>query len=768
MGVVAYRLRCSLRREWRTSCGLAVIVALAGGLALTLAAGSVRTLTAPDRYTDAAGVQADVVVEQQQGRPATERIGQLPGVRSIRSATFVFGALTPRGEDQPLESLVFAGSPDAIGNRITSGRAPDGARPGDFCASQGFVDRIRASIGDRFRLMTISQATAVRSGFDAATPDGPAIDARLVCTMSGPSELQDAYAVAIFPTTLFTIGDIGTSATEHAVQLDPGASPTRLRSELDGLGDGEYGVTTAEVVPAIVRDAVQARGIGIAVVAAIVGIATVVVLGQIIGRQFRLPGPQRSALLALGMTDRQLVADPIARAAPSVLIGTSGALVVSLVASAWFPLGFVDVVEPSPGLRIDPSVLLVGGVALAGGVILWATVAIAVGDRGPRWRRGPGLLDGLGRRLRPLTAGIGVRFLANRGAPGSAAASFAGLVLVMSAVVGALTFGVSLARLVETPSWYGNTDAAIGQGGDAVAPEVVDALTRSRAVRGLALAETIVGSVDGQTIDVTGLDPVRGDVQPVVRTGRTAAGPDEIALGAVTASDLGVGVGDHIDISTSAGSHRSTVTGIVIVPSVNGGDGVGQGGLVTASGMRRLDPSAMPSVALVDLVGTADRSTLRRLSAEVGVGAGPADPPGSILNLDRVRTLPFVVAASLGVLAAMALVHQLLVAARHRRRDLAVLGALGARPGWTASIVRWQATLLAAGAMVVATPLGLAAGRLTYQALVNRTGAVDQLTVPVAWLLVTAAMAVVVANAAAAVPAWRVRRQHLATELTRE
>ncbi len=747
---------------------MVLVVAVAGGLAMALAEGAVRTLTAPDRYEDAVGSRVDVIVEQDHGRPDLARMAALPAVGRVRAATFVFGGLVPAGAEVPVDSLVFAGEPEALGDRIVTGHAPGADHPGDFCASAKFADRFGSRLGTRFRLVTISEATAERSGFDAPAPDGPSAEARLVCTMSGPSELQDGYAAVIFPRSLLGLGNMGTSATQHSVELRGGSGTSVLRSQLEALPDGPYGVTRAEVVPGVVRDAVQARGTGIAVVAAVIGIAVLVVLGQLVGRQYRLTGGPELVLRGLGMTRRQLLLDPVARAAVPVLLGTVGAVGLAVVASRWFPLGFVDAVEPSPGLRADPLVLLAGAVVLVLGVLAWATAAIAVAGRPRALRRSPGPMDALAHRLRPLPAALGVRFLGGGTSAGSAVASFAALALVLAAVVGSLTFGASLSRLVGSPSWYGNTDVMTGQGGDQVPESVVRALESSHQVRSVATANNLVASVGDATIEITGLEPVRGDLQPLVLRGRVPAGPDEIALGAIAARDLGTEVGRSVTVRTDAGEHDLRVSGIVVVPGVDGGDGVGQGGVVTWPAMLRLDPEAQATSALADLVGGGDAATIHRLAREAGVQGGSPDPPAVVVNLDRVRSLPYLVAGSLGALAALALAHQLLVAARHRRRDLAVLGALGAAPRWRASIVRWQATLLALATVVVAVPVGIGSGRAVYRSFVDRTGALDRVTVPAGWLLVVAVATLVVANLAAAVPARRVRRQRIAGELVRE
>lgn len=235
MGVIGYRLRCLSRRTWSVSAALALIVAVAVGCVLVLAGGATRTLTAPDRYVATRGVTTDALVEQQAtGGPMTEQMEALPSVESVRSATFVFGGLVPERGGDRLDTLVFAGSHEAFGTRMISGREPSGMN--EFSVSARFVESSGARLGDRFRHFTVPADRAAESGFSGELPAEPTVDAELVGVFTGPTELQDGYALALFPASLLDLGDaVGTAATQHAVALAPGATIDELRSDLDRL-----------------------------------------------------------------------------------------------------------------------------------------------------------------------------------------------------------------------------------------------------------------------------------------------------------------------------------------------------------------------------------------------------------------------------------------------------------------------------------------------------------------------------------------------------
>jgi predicted lysophospholipase L1 biosynthesis ABC-type transport system permease subunit len=147
---------------------------------------------------------------------------------------------------------------------------------------------------------------------------------------------------------------------------------------------------------------------------------------------------------------------------------------------------------------------------------------------------------------------------------------------------------------------------------------------------------------------------------------------------------------------------------------------------------------------------------------------GPPDRPGVIINLDRVRAIPYVVAGTLALLAILNLTHQLIISARRRRRDVAVLQALGADRHWVTSAVHWQATLFTIVVLAIAAPVGIIAGIIVFRAFVGQMGALDTVTVPLLSLALSLLALLVVVNVVAAGNAWWVRRQEPARNLAVE
>ena len=129
MTTVRYRFGVVLRHRVVSTALSTVVVAVVVGIVLALVAGAHRTATAPDRYTERYGGGVDVTVTQQGERPLTSSVRKLPAVKSVRSLTFVFGALVPAGTGAATTDTVnastLAGSIVSAGGHLVAGRLPD-------------------------------------------------------------------------------------------------------------------------------------------------------------------------------------------------------------------------------------------------------------------------------------------------------------------------------------------------------------------------------------------------------------------------------------------------------------------------------------------------------------------------------------------------------------------------------------------------------------------------------------------------------------------
>jgi putative ABC transport system permease protein len=762
MSALVFRLQSGLRREWRSSVSLALFVAVAVGTVLALAAGAQRTSSAPDRYTSTYAGNFDASIVQFAGSPATDDVAAMPAVRSVHSITFFFGALVALDSSTDVDpndldaGATLAGSYLATGMRLLEGRDTDPTKEGEFIADKDFIDASKAHIGDRFRVITLTAEQASAAGGDTP-PDqwgGPTFEATLVGIVDGPSSLDDPDPGLLFSPAVLQHEDLGTRLTIMAVGLKPGFELDDLREQLDASPIGEsVSVDSADVVSRAVREAVHAQGQGMWLITLAAAVAAVAALGQIVGRQTRVTPADRTKLASIGVTAGQIDAESLTRAAVPTLVGTLLAIVLSTVPSGLFPLGFVHRVEPHPGWSADLRILLLGSVILFVALVAWMFVAIIL-TRPRRARPGASsTIDGLASSVPFATLSTGLLFAFRRRSQDSSSfrGAVLGLMVAIAGVAGATTFAIGLNRLVDDPARFGNNfDMGFGSGEDALPESFLTTLANDPdvvAATGYATAQVRAGA---STIQLVGIQSLKGGARPAVRSGRLPESADEIALGALSAHDLGVEVGDDLVLSNGGEPRSFRVTGLAVVPSLEEGAGVGQEAVVTIEGLRALDPSAQINGASAVLrTGASLMETSLRLQQQTGVRGGPAATPASITNISRISGIPVLLAMLLGVLALVSSTQAIVVSVRNRRRDVAVLRSLGGDRRFITTAIHWQATLLAVPPLLVGSVVGVVAGRTIFRLFVDRIGALDQPHVP--WLLLGATVVgfVLVANAAA-------------------
>ena len=133
-----------------------------------------------------------------------------------------------------------------------------------------------------------------------------------------------------------------------------------------------------------------------------------------------------------------------------------------------------------------------------------------------------------------------------------------------------------------------------------------------------------------------------------------------------------------------------------------------------------------------------------------------------------MRGLPTLLAGFLALLAIAALGHVLATSVRRRRHEFAVLRALGVTRRGVRLILSAQGTAIGLAGILLGIPLGLAIGRMGWQAVADQ---VPLLYVSPFGLLALAAVipvVVVVANLLAVWPGRRASRVHPAEVLRAE
>jgi hypothetical protein len=278
-------------------------------------------------------------------------------------------------------------------------------------------------------------------------------------------------------------------------------------------------------------------------------------------------------------------------------------------------------------------------------------------------------------------------------------------------------------------------------------------------------------SINGRGTSTFSITPVVGHVSIVSLSGRAPDSSGEVALGPATAKNLHVQVGSVVDIS----GHRFTVSGISFVPNDPHNDYT-DGAWLTRPAYDAVQPDQAKDkfheVRFNFAPGVDGAAAVKRLPDGLAPGGiGPWDqvfPVDQQVELSSVRVQPLLLGGFLVLLALAAVGHGLATAVRRRRHDVAVLRSLGMTRRQARLTIAVQATVLAAFGLLFGIPLGIAAGRSSWQWLANATPVVY--VAPLAALAIYLAIpgAVAIANTLAAWPARRAARMRVADVLRAE
>jgi ABC-type antimicrobial peptide transport system permease subunit len=318
----------------------------------------------------------------------------------------------------------------------------------------------------------------------------------------------------------------------------------------------------------------------------------------------------------------------------------------------------------------------------------------------------------------------------------------------VAGLVGAFGFGASLDRLVDQPArWGANYDVAVGGNGASSIPKnIVAAVKRNTTATGITFYGTGQTRVGRTSLQLAGMQPVRGDLLPPVLEGRNPTGPNELALGRLTARELHTRVGGRLRLTSKGRVTQFRVTGIVVVPGVDGVDGVGLDGVVTLDSLAALRGIDVSKAADSVVVSAPSGSTfVRRLALFRSLGGDLSsvskaqqdkkslifDPPTSVTNIDRIRGVPYLLGGVLALLVLFTMLHAVTTSVHRRRRDVAVLRALGSGRRWIVGAQCWQAVAVVAGPIALGIPVGLLAGTRVFHLFADSIGTVDAATASV-------------------------------------
>jgi putative ABC transport system permease protein len=621
-------------------------------------------------------------------------------------------------------------------------------------------------------------------------PAGPTIEVEVVGVLRSLEDITDFPEAFLMATPAF-VEEHGDQVFTMRGNIMVNADPSRLDSVQAGLqaaaGDHFIAGPLDENYAGRIDETVDVEVTALWVFAAVAAFAGLLIVHQAMTRHASQLANERAIRETLGFTRRDHVTGSVLVSAPAVLLGVVGSLALAAMLSPLFPRGLARRAEATPGFMIDRPVLGLGAVAVLalGGAMV---VVTAWRDHRRVNNRGGGGGEGAIGRLAaalPVTAGLGLRFALGPGGR-RGGIGWAGLVGVAMGVAGLLAVAAvdsSADHLMSTPRLFGaNVDAVLGlEPGEDPGP-IVERVAADPDVVAIGLLDRLEsdpvaqGPGGRESVDPEALRSVVGTIPGTITEGRLPQGPDEVVIGDVVAERLGAGVGDALEVQGHDGPVDMVVVGRIISAGV---DELGGGFFLTMDGLEALQAGCSAESEDISCrtvsrgMGVAFRpgadvdAAISRL-AEID-GRFEAFPlPSVVNNLEQIGSTPWLLAAFLAVMGLGGLAHALVVGSGRRERYLAIVRALGLRPGQAGGAIHWQAAALAAVGAAVGLVLGAVAGRLIWRRVAEGIGAVVEIVVPLPAVAAAVAVALAAAVVVAVVPALRAARMRPAEILRTE
>ena len=749
-----------MRRRWRSLLVLALLAGLTSALAMAAAAGARRTDTALTRLETTTNAMDAVVFASQGGdaNPNWTALERQPEVAQLAPWDLMFG--TSEGQ-----SVILFGSDDGrwLGTVdrpvVLSGRMFDPKSDDEMVVDE------QAAAADHLKVGTVVPFAAYAP--DQPDTTGPARGAKVDLHLTGIVRDVDEYLFS--PGALVSPGVIAHYrsdmflADNAMVRLRHGeAGMSALRRDASTLVAPGVPVLDLHSASRRVTTTLAVERLSLSMLAVALAVAGGLLVAQVLLRSASLVGQDAGALRAMGMTRRDVATATVLSHLPAV-VGTvlvAGAGAVAL--SPLFPIGEARHIDPDVGVHADWLVLGLG-LAVTLVALIGATwfVALLTARRGARHleRRSSMAATWLQRKA-PLPVGLGAQMALERGSGGRSVPTLpalVGAVVGVLGVVSALTVDHAIRTTLADPRLVGVTwGMTVTPPPDALTPTSVTPQLVARvrhAAPGSALAVVRRDVVDINGVGAPAYSVLdEGRPSPPISfttlSGRPPQAGDEADIGPSTAQLLGVHVGDWVTVAHKA---RVRIVGEALMPADVHSE-FDEGLWLPARAFDALVPPNSPSspdelvVVRFSAAGGAESTALadaeyaqqydnlppgsspdsRFLEAlggfnsPLGSGADPPTIPLELINLQNVELLPTLLGISLAALAVAALAYVLVVSGRARRRDFAVLRAMGLDGAGTRLVIYSQAVIISAAGLAVGLPLGVVVSRWAWAGVADR------------------------------------------------
>ena len=694
---------------------------------------------------------------------------------------------------------------------VIQGRMADPRKADEFVSTAAAERLMGWHVGQSIPMFFYSVAQASENDFGTAKVKPTIrITEHLVGTVILNSQVVldevDKYPALLIFTPAITDPLVAPSGNymEYYLRLDHGASSVSKveREIIKALPKGTtYNFHVTSFATQQVNRSIEPEAIALGVFGLIAAIAALVIAGGLLARLLSNDEGDFGVLRALGASPRTVAAAGLIGTLGAVIAGAVLAVIVGVLMSPLGPIGPVRSVYPYRGIGFDWTVL---GISFAFFVLAIGGVATVLALRQSRrfaQRKKPFTASGgsrlaavLARAGLALTAVVGVRFALEPGRDRDAVpvrSALVGAALAVTIVVATLTFGSGLSTLITHPSLYGwNWNYAI-IGPQDVPPQSTTLLNRDRLVAAWSGESFANVQIDGVTVPALIAKP-HAAVAPPLLSGHEVDAANQIVLGAQTMAELHKHLGDTVTGGYGAPQDApvyvppttltivGTATFPAIGPSLSLHPSMGVGAVIpqgiespamkkflsapyaTLNGPKivlvRLRRGVTPAAGKASLEKIVEAGNKAFLAVPNGVAVGDnvvllgVQYPAEIENYRSIGATPATLALALAAGAVVALAFTLNASVRKRRRDLAMLRALGFTGRQLRTVVVWQASVNGLVGVVAGIPLGILAGRWLWTLFARHIDAVPEPTIPVVSLVIVALVTMVLANAVAAFP----------------
>ncbi len=756
-----------------------LLVALAGGAVLAAVAGARRTDSAYPRFLQASNASDVLVSPRGTGLGGYYRaLARLPGVAAVAP----LAALNARAPgqvvapaDRRLRHLVDI-------PKVLAGRLPLPDRADEIALDQHGAAILHLHVGSTLAI------EAVRSDRPPSPAGARKLRERVVgiiVTRSSVKPVAELDKIPMILASTALMHDLGPgylAADGAVVKLKPGTTPDSFGRRAEALArrfpgtQGQVFVADEHAQAAAVERAIRPEAVALALFALVLIVTAFLIVGQVAARLLAASAADNPTLAALGMTRGQIMGSGLIEVGVAAAAGAVAAAAVAVAASPLMPIGTARPAEPAPGISADMTVLAVGAIAILGLLVARAAwpawrLASAQGSH-LRGATATSRRPRLGRWLAgaPVTMTAGARLALEPGQGRTAVpvrSALAGTMLSVLAITAAFTFGANLLHLVNTPRHYGqNWDAAIDlQFGSITPQQTQHLLGKTPGISGWTFGDHGIVSIGGLVVPAIGLTTGKGPLlAPTLLEGHQPRTGHQIVLGTSTLRKIGRHVGQTVTVTVSRRQLRERIVGRAVFPDF------GQGGFTPTDlgegaqmSIQPVAESVRPSLSFDFVLLRFTRGQPRAIAMASfersmagfcqSIQPSPCvvtdQRPNGITSYTNIDRTPGVLAALLAILGAAVLGQFAVMSGRRRRRDFAILKALGLLRRQIRSITAWQVSILTGLALLAGLPLGVAAGRWTWALFAHDLGIPAGAITPVPLVLLMVPAVILIANTVA-------------------